>query len=285
VAPNTTNEARTAIVYSGNRSLVVTQPGRIRNDFNGDGRVDLLWQNYSTGAVSVWRMKGTSIDRGDSLKPGNVGDTDWKMAGTLDADRDGYTDILFQHDAGYVAIWRMQGEARIENVVLDPNVVDDPLWRIVGTGDMDRDESDDIIWQHADGRIAVWYMTALEVREVVEIATVSDDRWRVAAMADFDGDGKLDILWRHTSWGQFLVWHMDDRQYLSSGMHLIMANSEWEVTAVGDFNGDTRPDLIWRNAKSGELAAWLLDGASIASSVSLNPWRIDDTTWRIAGPR
>jgi hypothetical protein len=292
VAGNPSPDARTAILYSGNRSVIVTQPGRVRGDFNGDGHVDLLWQNRSTGEVSLWRMKGTTIDRGDYLTPANVGDTNWKIAGTLDADLDGHTDIVFQHDTGHVAIWRMSGEQRVENIAVGTNVTDtqwdprsDPRWRIVGTGDMDRDGFDDILWQHADGRVAAWYMDAIEVREVALIATVSDDRWRVAATDDFNGDGKVDILWRHTTWGQFLVWNMDDRNYLSSGMHLIMASSQWQVSGVGDFDRDGETDLIWWNSVTGELAAWLLKNQEVASSLTLNPGRIEDTNWRIAGPR
>jgi hypothetical protein len=292
VAPNLTKEPRTAIVYSGNRSLILTQPGRVKGDFDGDGQVDLLWQNRSTGEVSVWGMKGTSIGWGEYLTPANVGDSNWKIAGTLDLDRDGYTDIVLQHDAGDVDIWRMAGEQRIETIAVGTNVTDaewdprsDPQWRIVGTGNMDGDDFEDILWQHADGRVAAWYMEALDVREAAVIATVSDDRWRVAATADFNHDGKLDILWRHTAWGQFLVWNMDDRQYLSSGMHLIMANSQWQVNAVGDFNKDGKPDLIWWNNTTGELAAWLLKDQQVAAGVSLNPGRIADTNWRIAGPR
>ncbi len=119
MAANPLRTPRVAILYSGNRSITITQGGRVRSDLDGDGRNDLIWQNHSTGEVSVWRMRGPELARGDYLAPGNVGDTNWKIMGTLDADRDGYTDILFQHDHGEVAIWRMAGETRIENVMLE----------------------------------------------------------------------------------------------------------------------------------------------------------------------
>jgi hypothetical protein len=114
---------------------------------------------------------------------------------------------------------------------------------------------------------------------------VSDARWRVAAIEDFNNDGKPDILWRHTSWGQFLVWNMNNREFLSAGMYLMMANDQWQVAAVGDYSGDGRPDLIWRNTVTGELAAWILDGDNVALSVSLSPASIGDLNWHLAGPR
>jgi hypothetical protein len=107
----------------------------------------------------------------------------------------------------------------------------------------------------------------------------------VAAIEDFNDDGKLDVLWRHTSWGQFLVWNMDNRKFVGSGMHLIMANHQWQIAAVGDYSGDGKPDLIWQNTVTGELAAWMLRNQSVLASVALNPPQIADLNWRLAGPR
>ena len=30
-------------------------------DFNGDGKSDILWQNSSTGQTAIWLMSGTSV--------------------------------------------------------------------------------------------------------------------------------------------------------------------------------------------------------------------------------
>jgi len=284
VAPNTSTQPRVGIIYSALRSFVVTQTGRMKADIDNDGSNDLLWQNDVTGEVSVWRMRGTSIVRGEYLNPNNVGDVNWRLAGTLDVDRDGHTDLLFQHTNGSVSIWRMNGDTRVQQIVL-ANSMTDPNWRIVGAADMDRNGSDDIFWQHTDGRLIAWYMNGSTRLQEATIVVLEDARWRVAAMEDFNNDGRIDILWRHTTWGQFLVWYMDNRSFLGSGMHLIMANAQWQVAAVGDYSGDGRLDIIWQNRVTGEIAAWLLDAPNILAGVSLNPGRVSDTNWRIAGPR
>ena len=284
-SPNVSKEPRAAILYSGYRSVIVNQRGKVNSDFDGDGLNDLIWQNQSTGELSVWRMDGSTIKRGDYLTPASVGDSDWKIKGVMDADRDGHADLVLQHDDGRVSIWRMQGEVRVQAIQLSASVTSDPRWRIAGTGDWDSDEQDDIIWQHTDGRVMVWYMNGTTKREEAIIALVEDSHWRVAAIEDFNDDGKLDILWRHTSWGQFLVWNMNNRDFVSSGMHVIMANHHWHVAAVGDFSGDGKPDLIWQNTVTGELAAWLLQNQAVAAAVPLNPAQIADNSWRIAGPR
>jgi hypothetical protein len=285
VAPNMSKEARVGILYSANRSITVIQHGRMRSDFSGDGLNDLIWQNTTNGDIALWRMNGITLGSGDYISPMSTRDPKWKLMGTFDADRDGNMDLLFQHDAGRVEIWRMRGETRIESVAVTDSVEADPLWRIVATGDVDRDDREDIIWQHKDGRVNVWYMNGLQMRESSLLATVSDARWRVASIDDYNDDGKLDILWRHTSWGQLLVWHMDNRQYLSHGMAFIMANSQWEIAATGDFNGDRKVDLIWHNTHTGEIAAWFLADGNILGGSMLNPERVADTTWRLAGPR
>jgi hypothetical protein len=290
VLSNGSTSNRTGIIYSGNRSITISQSGTNAStlkDFNFDGINDLIWQNSSTGELAIWRMRGVNIISGDYMSPANIGDTNWKIMGTLDADRDGSTDLLLQHDAGYVEIWRMVGDTRAEIVILPASVEADPRWRIVGTGDMDRDGYADIFWQHPDGAVAVWYLngTGFQIRESIVLANVSDSRWRVAGIEDFNHDGKLDILWRHTGWGQLLAWYMDDRQFLNSGMNIIMANSNWKIAALGDFSGDGKPDLIWHNTVTGELAAWFMDNSGVVNSWSLNPGRVTDTNWRLVGPR
>ena len=289
VLANTSNASRSGIIYSGSRSLTVSQAGRDSRtaDFNGDGLNDLIWQNRATGGIALWRMHGIRMLSGDYLVPGNVGDTNWKIVGTLDADRDGYTDLLFQHDSGYVAAWRMAGDTKVQGIDFNDSVVGDPSWRVVGTGDMDRDGFSDIIWQHGDGRVAVWYLqgSGFQLRESAIIATVSDSRWRVAAIADFNHDGRLDILWRHSTWGQLLAWYMDNSRFVGSGVNLIMSNPQWHVAAASDFSGDGKPDLIWQNTVTGELAVWFMSDGNFLNAWSVDPGRVADTNWRIVGPR
>ncbi len=168
------------------------------------------------------------------------------------------------------------------------SVASEPRWRIVGTGDIDRDGFSDIIWQHADGRVAVWYFngTGYQVRQSSIIATLSDSRWRVAVVEDFNRDGELDILWRHSGSGDMTIWHLNDGKYIgSASLNLAVSNMQWGIVAVGDFSGDGKADLVWQNGVTGELAAWFMDGATFLNSWSLNPGRIADTNWRIVGPR
>jgi hypothetical protein len=46
-------------------------------DFNGDGKVDILWRNTSSGQNAVWYMDGVS--RTGTVYVSSVTDTNWKI--------------------------------------------------------------------------------------------------------------------------------------------------------------------------------------------------------------
>ena len=76
-------------------------------DFNHDGfSDDILFQNKSTGQVSIWEMNGNILTGGGpvSANPG----PSWHAIGT-----DGGSDILFQNTSGQASIWEMNGNTII----------------------------------------------------------------------------------------------------------------------------------------------------------------------------
>src|SRR5207237_405229 len=52
-----------------------TPAARVRRDFNGDGKADILWRNSTTGANTSWLMKGAAISRGATFA--TVADRNW----------------------------------------------------------------------------------------------------------------------------------------------------------------------------------------------------------------
>jgi len=51
-------------------------PAEIENDFDGDGKADILWRNTTTGQVSVWLINGAAKLSGGS--PGTV-PVEWEI--------------------------------------------------------------------------------------------------------------------------------------------------------------------------------------------------------------
>jgi hypothetical protein len=126
-------------------------------DFNDDHHSDILFQNTSTGQVSIWEMSGNHLMGGGavtiaggttSLNPG----LSWKAIGTGDFNADSHSDILFQNTStGQISIWEMNGTNLIggELVSADPG----PSWHAIGT-----DGGSDILFQNTSGQASIWEM-------------------------------------------------------------------------------------------------------------------------------
>jgi len=49
-------------------------------DFNGDGKVDILWRNQTSGQLYVWLMNGTTQSSGTLLTPSSVANLAWQIS-------------------------------------------------------------------------------------------------------------------------------------------------------------------------------------------------------------
>lgn len=95
--------------------LRIIQEGQTgSDDFDDDGRGDLLWHNAATGESQIWFMGGASrigraTVRGETGTPALVG-LPWSVVGSNDMDRDGQPDIVWHNAAtGLTEVWVMTG--------------------------------------------------------------------------------------------------------------------------------------------------------------------------------
>jgi hypothetical protein len=155
-------------------------------DFNKDGHVDIVWRHYGTGTNLIWLMNGVTLTKQDYLNY-TVKDPNWRIAGTGDFNKDGHLDILWRHYGtgdlgGRVAVWLMNGTTCTQGVYLD-HTVKDLGWRIVGTGDFNKNGNVDILWRHygtgsLGGRNAVWIMNGTTCTQGVYLENdVSNIQW------------------------------------------------------------------------------------------------------------
>ena len=125
----------------------------IHNDFNGDGRSDILWRN-DNGLVGEWLGQSN----GGFVGNANVNiplENSWHVAGTGDFNGDGLNDILWRNDTGLVGEWLGQSNG---GFVGNTNV-SIPLeksWHVAGTGDFNGDAIDDILWRNDSGLVGEW---------------------------------------------------------------------------------------------------------------------------------
>jgi len=78
----------------------------------------------------------------------------------------------------------MNGTTRISTAaVLE---ISDVTWRIVETGDFNRDGERDILWRsYFDGKNMIWYMEGITRTGYEYIETRSDLNWRIVGNGDY----------------------------------------------------------------------------------------------------
>jgi hypothetical protein len=238
-------------------TLVVRSPS---NDFNGDGKADLVWQNSMTGESSLWYMNGTVFQSSVSLGtiPGG-----WSIAGSGDFNGDGSADLLLENSTtGEKVIWLMNGTAIGSTVSLG---VTSPQWTVAGVGDFNGDGQPDIVWQNTTtGDRSVWLMNGTAFGSSVSLGNVPAE-WSIAGVDDFNGDGQADLLWTNTRTGQLIVWLMNGTTFGSS-ISLGVVPVRYQVAGTGDYNGDGKPDIVWTDTLTGDRAFWLMNGTAYGSS-------------------
>ena len=263
------------VVYG--RLDVNVVPGGSADDFNGDGKADIVWRNSASGETVVWHLDGTHYTGAGVV--GTVADPNWKIAGTGDFNGDGQTDLLWRNYAtGQNVLWLMSGTQYTSAVLL--GAVADTNWKIVAAADFNGDGNVDILWRHAGtGQNVVWLTNGTSVAGLASLPTASDVNWKIVGAADFNNDGKPDVVWSNPTTGQNVVWFMTGTTYLGGAVLATMADHNWKIEAISDYDGDGHPDLLWRNAATGQIVLWFMDGATYKGSLPLGT--VADPNWKI----
>jgi FtsP/CotA-like multicopper oxidase with cupredoxin domain len=148
-------------------------------DFNGDGKVDILWRNGTSGENVLWYMNGVTFVSYEFLL--SATDPNWDIAGTGDFNGDGKVDILWRNGtSGENVVWYMNGPTYASYKHLLS--VTDPNWKIVGTGDFNRDAKIDILWRHEiSGDNAIWYMNGATYVSYEFLLRETDPNWKIVS--------------------------------------------------------------------------------------------------------
>ena len=257
----------------GGVQLTVTPSHDPDNDFNGDGRSDILWR-HDNGQFGDWLADANGNFIGNATLVGVS--ADWKIVGAGDFNGDGKDDILWRHDSGTIGDWL--GDA---NGNFSPNgaLAASPLsWHVAGTGDFNGDGKDDILWRSDAGEVGDWLaQPGGSFAPNPTVVGVTAD-WKIVGTGDFDNDGKDDILWRNDS-GTIGTWlGQSDGNFIASAA-LAASPLSWHVVGTGDFNGDGKDDILWRS-DAGEVGTWL---AQANGSFAPNPTVVNiPLAWHVA---
>jgi hypothetical protein len=253
------------------------------NDFNGDGRSDVFFQN-SDGTVTDW------LGRADGTFAGNAGTfsinlgSAWHVAGTGDFNGDGRSDVLFQNSDGTVTDWLGRADGSFTGNAGTFSVNLGTAWHVAGTGDFNGDGRADVLFQNSDGTVTDWLgradgsFTGNAGTFSVNIGTA----WHVVGTGDFNGDGRDDVLFQNSD-GTITDWlgRADGTFAGNGGTFSTNPGTQWHVVATGDFNGDNMTDVLLRS-DSGVVNEWLgqSDG-SFAVNTQVNNNVTSD--WHVVG--
>jgi hypothetical protein len=248
---------------------------------------NIFFQHADTNELAIWNMSGNRQMTGGSLGPGSVPDG-WHMVGSGDFNRDGRSDLAWQHDDGTLSVWFMDGGRMLSGELVTPALIGDLDWRIVAVGDMNRDGWPDFVWRHrTNGMVSAWLMHGSRMIEgrLLTPSTIADLNWTIVGAGDFNLDGHTDLVWQNRADGRLSVWIMQGLQLLDgrSVTPDVVADTDWQIRGVRDINGDRWPDLLWQHASTGNLSVWLMNGTTMKSGGYLMPLKV--TGWQMLAVR
>jgi hypothetical protein len=188
-------------------------------DLNGDGYPDILWRHATEGWLAVWLLQNQQVIATEYLSINKMPDPAWRIAALGDTDGDGFADIIWQHNDGWLAVWRMRSTTVLQTSFLDLPKLSDTRWKIVAATDLNGDRKADLIWrEQTEGWLAAWYLngTAVTFTDYLSQRRVPDLDWVLVTAGDVDGSGVPALVWQHRVNRSVCIWLMRGNSLLTT---------------------------------------------------------------------
>ena len=193
-------------------------------------------------------------------------------------------EILWQHRDGALHYWTIRHSARRSGKDVGGTGPVGPEWRLVGTGDLNGDGNDDILWQHSGGTVHYWPMVNGQPRAGINIGATGPvgAEWRLIGTGDLNGDGTDDILWQHVD-GTVHGWQIGNGNRLAGfNIGLRPIAPEWRLIGAGDLNGDGTDDLLWQHS-DGTVRYWPMKNGNPRRGINIGATGPVGPDWRLIG--
>lgn len=128
------------------------------SDFDGDGNMDLLWYQSTTGYYAIWYLDNKG-NYSASMVFQLATNSGWWVAGIGDLDGDGHADLVwYQAGTGNTGAWYFGARGVISGASGLSTVPPSTGYLIAGVADFDGDGHSDLLWyQTTTGNVSVWY--------------------------------------------------------------------------------------------------------------------------------
>lgn len=176
-------------------------------DFTGDGRIDLLERFANT----YYRVTPFANYLAYAPRPTFTLPAGMSYVTVADVTGDGIGDLILRDGVNrFHAYTHHQGSEGTSSLI---SINSSPVpsdWKLVGTGDLDGDHDDDLIWHNtANGEVRGWLLAAgMRVAGGLIRSGVAA-HYELLSTTDTDGDGDDDLIWRDTSNGNVYGWRMN----------------------------------------------------------------------------
>lgn len=198
------------------------------DDFDGDGRSDVVLVDAVTSGVEFWLLR-EHVRQGPARVLAAPLLPPWKLAATGDFNADGWPDLLWRNASSQkLRVWTLEGTVKTGEIVPSPDQAVDANWEVVAALDYNSDGVRDLLWYNQNsGKIVAWFMNAAVQRtsgRFTEPPAAGDSNWKVLAGGKYSGTSAAacthDIVWRNATSGRAVVWRMDALGVRMSGVFM-----------------------------------------------------------------
>lgn len=269
------------VVRSMTEGFELRLQGVAQNDFNGDGKSDVLLR-YQNNTLIDWLGQASGTFGSNHANATYSLDAAWQVAGTGDFNSDGRSDVMLRNSDGTLTEWLGQANGSFNwNAAATYGL--NPGWTVAGTGDFNGDNNADVLLRYTNGTVINWLGqddgTFFSNHAATTYALPTE--WKVAGTGDFNGDGRSDVLLRNDN-GSITEWLAEENGGFSwNAAANYGVNAGWNVVGTGDFNGDGNDDVLLRFT-NGTIIDWLGQGDGTFLSNHANATYALDPSWTVA---